>query len=147
MNITLKTTEIIEDIYADSALQAVLRRRGSDSLPALLTDDHREALLRAVVTATAMTAGELAGRLQSFAVSADESEITFGIADTGAAKPEALTIHLDTAVKFATMYLVAINAGDSLAAENYLRCMISSASAVTAALDRPTCLTLRPSYL
>lgn len=138
MNITLKTTEIIEDIYADSALQAVLRRRGSDSLPALLTDDHREALLRAVVTATAMTAGELAGRLQSFAVSADESEITFGIADTGAAKPEALTIHLETAVKFATMYLVA---------ENYLRCMISSASAVTAALDRPTCLTLRPSYL
>ncbi len=138
MNITLKTTEIIEDIYADSALQAVLRRRGSDSLPALLTDDHREALLRAVVTATAMTAGELAGRLQSFAVSADESEITFGIA---------LTIHLETAVKFATMYLVAINAGDSLAAENYLRCMISSASAVTAALDRPTCLTLRPSYL
>ena len=43
--------------------------------------------------------------------------------------------------------IIAINAGDSLAAENYLRCMISSASAVTAALDRPTCLTLRPSYL
>lgn len=137
MKITLLTTEIIDDIYADSALHVALTRRSGDQLPAILTDDHRDALMRVVVNAAAMTAGELAGQLQGFAVSGDESEIAFEFCDRTAAVPEALRIHLDTAVKFAAMYLVAVQAGNSFAADSYRRCLSHAVDAATAALDRP----------
>ena len=117
-----------------------------DTVPPLLTGDHCEALGRVVVTAAAMTAGRLAARLTKFAVSEADGTIGFEVADTTRVRPEALRHYLETAVKFAAMYLVAVPAGDTAAADNYLRCHNLTLDSAATALDSRPALTLRPHY-
>ena len=144
MKISISITSVIDDICADSAIRAIFNRR--DTVPPLLTGDHCEALGRVVVTAAAMTAGRLAARLTKFAVSEADGTIGFEVADTTRVRPEALRHCLETAVKFAAMYLVAVPAGDTAAADNYLRCHNLTLDSAATALDSRPAITLRPHY-
>ncbi|MDE5555844.1 MAG: hypothetical protein K2J10_11775, partial [Muribaculaceae bacterium] len=120
MKITFSSASLLDDILADSALNAIFNQNS-----ALLTADHRPALLRVASSAAATVAGELAGNLTAYSVT--DSEITIEVAETDA-HPEALAFHFATAVSFATLRLVAISIGDYRRADAYKGCLADTLS-------------------
>lgn len=156
MEIILSLRQLLDDIYSDSAIAAVFGRRNPDTTVPLLTGDHRHALKRVVIHASALVATALAGRLTSFTYpkfsetanpDPDTDEIIFGVDPSTLASPEALKIHFSNAVTFACLRLIAISAGDFKRADAYGDCISQSAETISACLDNlPTSLSIRPSY-
>lgn len=141
MNITLNTDRLVDDILADSALNAIFN---NDS--ALLTTDRRPALRCVAVTAAATVAGELLGYLKAFGVSHDDSEINFDFGDTEMSD-EALKFHLITAVSLTTLRHVAISIGDHRRADAYRSCASDALTNLRAAVTAPPHnMRRRPSY-
>lgn len=131
MEITLSVGQVLDNILADSAINAIF-----NSHSALLTPDHRPALERAIVTAATTVAAEAAGRLSGFSISADRSAITFVTKETGA-NPEALEFHFETAVSFAALRLVAASVGDAVKDKCYLACLNDTLATLLAVIDPP----------
>lgn len=156
MKITLSVRALLDDIYADSAIAAVLRRRDPAYTAPLLTYDHRHALRRAVVHGAAFVATALVSRLKGLSLPEFDGpcdprqgsdEIVFEVDDSTTASPEALKIHLSNAVTFACLELVAISACDNTKAEAYRQCVYRTAQTITQCLDNiPTLPSIRPSY-
>lgn len=150
MTVKLSINQLIEDIYADSALGAVLGRRDSSGDVALLTADHRRALRRVLAHAAAVVASQLGNCLlkayvTDSQVDADLGEITFVLADSCDASPEALHFHFASAVSFAALKLVAVAEGDRNRAATYSTCTSETLAAITSCLDRlPTRIPPRP---
>lgn len=139
MIITLSPSSLLDDILADSALNAIFNHNS-----ALLTADHRPALLRVATSAAATVAGELAGILTAYSVT--DSEITIEVTDTYA-HPEALTFHFSTAVSFAVLRLVAISIGDYRRADAYKACLADTLTTLRTIISSPPRrLTLLPHY-
>ena len=141
MKITLSPGPLLDDILADSALNAIFNHNS-----ALLTADHRPTLLRAVTKAAAAVAGALASSLTAFEMSDDGSEIRFETRDTEAHR-EALEFHFATAVGFASLRLVAISIGDHRRADAYKSCLADSLDTIETIISAPPRrMTLRPWY-
>lgn len=139
MKITLLPSSLLDDILADSALNAIINQNS-----ALLTADHRPALLRVATSAAATVAGELAGTLTDYHVT--DSEITIEADDTDA-HPEAVQFHFATAVSFAALRLVAITIGDYRRADAYKACLADTLATLRTILTSPPRhLTLHPHY-
>lgn len=156
MEITLSLKQLLDDIYSDSAIAAVFGRRNPDNTVPLLTSDHRHALKRVVIHASAFVATALSGRLTSFTYpkfsepsnpEPDSDEIVFGFDSETVASPEALKVHFSNAVTFACLKLIAISAGDFRRADAYRDCVSQTAETIKACLDNlPTIPSIRPSY-
>lgn len=141
MKITLSPGSLVDDILADSALNAIFNQNS-----ALLTADHRPALLRAAIKAAATVAGKLSGSLTALEVSDDGSEIRFETLETEA-HPDALEFHFATAVSFATLRLVAISIGDHRRADAYKGCLADSLATLETIISAPPRrMTFRPWY-
>lgn len=148
MKITLTVGSILDDLYAGSALHAL---SSLSSLPsaqplALLTPDRRAVLRRFIVIAVADIAAALARRLLSFDVpdpdgDSDDDIILFDIDDSLSLVPEAMRLHLTSAMTFALLRLVALSVGDYRRAEGFQACQDKALEALD---PPPASLRIRP---
>lgn len=129
MEITLSVRQVLDDILADSALNAIFNKNST-----LLTPDQRPALERTISAAATTVAAEAAGRLTRFALDDASGTITFITKETDA-NPEALQFHLQSAISFAALKLVAISIGDHRRAQCYLACQNDTLATLLTVLD------------
>ena len=145
MKITIDTEPIIQDIYAESAIGAVLGRSGNDKKPHLLNPDQHDSLLRMVAQSASdvcsMTAleqsepiGEDAQQTLSIKVNCTEDETA------------SIRQHLQAAISAATMQRVALAEGDNARADRYGSKVQSCVAAISDLLSKARPLTARRNY-
>jgi len=156
MQITVSLSRLLDDMYADSAIAAILGRRNPDNTVPLLTPGHCHALKRVAMNAAASVALTLAPRLKDFSMpefvrpsdaNPSSDDITFTVDDSTRASPEALKIHFANAITFECLRFIAISAGDLRKADAYAQCVSDSADTIANCLDNLSAVpSLRPSY-
>lgn len=144
MKITLPIDTVLDDIYADSALGAVMGLHDAARPVPLLTRDHRQALMRLAVQAAAHVCAmaELSGLITAITLPSADDPAPAMIIDLRcdcSRRPatEAIELHLRAAVSAATLHFVALTAGDIARADRFTVVARNSASIITALLTAP----------
>ncbi len=126
MKITLDLDSVAEDIYAESALGAVAKPGAAGRPVAVLTGDHRRALMRMAVHAAAYVCslGGLSHHLQSVTLPAADdatARMSLELNSEGGRVPSeaAVEFHLRSAVSAAALHLVALAGGDRDRADRF----------------------------
>lgn len=100
MKITVLVSRVIDDLLAASALASL------SSHSAVLSDDHRPALCRLVMSAAADVAAALAPRILDVRIAGDS--VCFEISDDTLASAETLGFYFASALSFASFRLLAM---------------------------------------
>ncbi len=145
MKIDIHVGQLLDDIYADSALKAIATRNDRAAIAPLLTPDHRDALRRVIIHAAGIVAAGLKRRLLAFsypdpADPSDTAPISFTVTDLTSAVAEALHIHFSNAVTFACFHLLRLTYTDSKGADTYRICLDQTISTISHCLDNITSL-------
>lgn len=138
-------SRILDDIYAESALSAILTR--SSDKPSVLSPDNSEALKRIIVVAATQVAAELIKHLKSvrFPESPDsDPQLEFEFNAPKSLATEALAEHLTSALIFKTMSLVALQGCDYRKADAYSVYGDCYIKAICSCLYSPT--SIKPHY-
>lgn len=149
MTIALSISAITEDMYADSALSAILSDKSPSQALPLLTHDRSEALRRMITVAAGIIALRIGGLLSAVNIPDDPEDdiISFECDESCCGTPESLRVHFETAVTFATLHLLSLSSGRTQKAEAYESCVRQASDGIAGVLaGRSEAPLLRPSF-
>ena len=153
MKITLSINAVLDDIYADSALGAIMGLRDAARLQPLLTPDHRRALLRMAVQGAAhvCSIGELTPRITALTLPNENDEdptLTLELRCDSGREPssEAIIFHLSAAISAATLHLLALTRGDIPRADHHSTLARLSIITIATILSEPRPFTTRMNW-
>lgn len=150
MKITLDIGSVLEDIYADSALGAVMGLRDAALPVPLLTRDHRHALSRMAVHAAAhvCSMSGLSHHILSVNLPTGDAEkpmlsLDLNCENDRIPAEEAMLFHLRAAVSASTLHFVALAGNDKERADRFDALARYEASTLDSLLSPAHTFTLR----
>lgn len=150
MTLSIYLNSLIDDIYADSALTALLRLHDPKFATTVITPDQRQALIRQLNAAAAYVAAPLAPRISAIVFPAEtdaDPQIELTIDCPTDASPDSLTHLFSSAIVFATLHFLAVKAGDNQRADRYENRIQTFSDAFINAIDSIRhCPSLTPRY-